>query len=346
MCYLLLIELDKRKGKLNIFLLYIARYMRLTPSYLVVIGLYCTFFLRMADGPLWDSRVKEEQERCIKSWWTNILYINNYVNTDDMCMFQSWYLATDYHLFIIAPFIIYPLWKWHKIGKITLGVGILISVVTPFIITVKDKLDPTLMIYAPEVYDLSKNVYFKTAYIKTHMRAGSYFFGLFVGYILYKLQTKGIKIPKYVIWFGWLISSVCGVLSMYSVIIFYHPHHQYNVFEAAVYASLHRVGWCIFTGWVLTVCITNNATLVNKFLSWKPFIPLSRLTYCAYLINGFIEIYSMGTLRKGTYMSKFELGNKSAAHAILTFIAAFLLCILFESPIHGLEKIVLGKGEM
>ncbi|XP_044262126.1 nose resistant to fluoxetine protein 6-like [Tribolium madens] len=343
MCYLLLLELDKRKGKINVLVLYIARYIRLTPSYLVVIGFYCTFLSRIGDGPLWDSRIKNEQEKCQKSWWTNLLYVNNYVNTDNMCMFQSWYLAADYHLFIIAPFIIYPLWKFSKVGKTVLGLGVFISVAIPFIVTIVNKLDPTLMIFAPEVYEITDNYYFKTAYIKTHMRAGSYFFGLFFGYLLYKLQSQGTKLSKRVIWFGWFLCTTCGITSMYSIVVFYAPEHQYNAVEAAIYASLHRVAWCISIGWIMIACITKNAPIVNQFLSWKPFMPLSRLTYCAYLCNGFIEIYSLGLIRQGTYMGKFELGTKSLAHCVLTFGMAFVLCIFFESPIHGLEKILLRR---
>lgn len=32
------------------------------------------------------------------------------------------------------------------------------------------------------------------------------------------------------------------------------------------------------------------------------------------------------------------------AHLIITFFLAFIICILFESPIHGLEKILLSKS--
>ncbi|KAJ3617101.1 hypothetical protein MTP99_009098 [Tenebrio molitor] len=343
MCYLLLIELDKRKGKINVLILYVGRYIRLTPSYMVVIFFYCTLMSRIGDGPLWDSKIKLEQERCQKSWWTNLLYVNNYVKTEHMCMFQSWYLAADYHLFIIAPLIIYPLWRWSKAGKAILGISTFTSVIIPMIITFKDKLDPTFMIFAPEVSDLNDNFYFKTAYTKTHMRAGSYFFGLFFGYLLHKLQTKGLKIPNYVLWFGWFLSATCGIISMYSVGIFYYPNREYNAFEAAVYASLHRVAWCISIGWIMIACITKNAPLVNRFLSWKPFIPLSRLTYCAYLTNGFVEIYSAGSIRQGIYMSKHQMGRQSLSHIVLTFSLAFVICILFESPIHGLEKILLKK---
>lgn len=68
---------------------------RLTPAYLMMIGLYSSWFIRIGDGPLWKQRISLEQERCQQSWWKNILYINNYYGNDALCMFQSWYLAGE-----------------------------------------------------------------------------------------------------------------------------------------------------------------------------------------------------------------------------------------------------------
>ena len=74
---------------------------RLTPAYLAMIGLYATWFIRLGDGPLWKHRISLEQERCQASWWKNILYINNYYGTDQLCMFQSWYLAGEFTFFLL-----------------------------------------------------------------------------------------------------------------------------------------------------------------------------------------------------------------------------------------------------
>lgn len=51
------------------------------------------FFDYLGDGPLWLQKISMEQERCLKSWWKNILYVNNYFGVKDVCMFQAWYLA-------------------------------------------------------------------------------------------------------------------------------------------------------------------------------------------------------------------------------------------------------------
>jgi hypothetical protein len=45
----------------------------------MVIAFYCTMFIKIGTGPLWNEKVGEEVERCRESWWANLLYVNNYV---------------------------------------------------------------------------------------------------------------------------------------------------------------------------------------------------------------------------------------------------------------------------
>lgn len=81
---LLLLELEKRNGKINFLILYMFRYIRLTPAYLAIIALYGTWLPKLGSGPLWDRRMNLEQERCQSSWWLNLLYINNYIGNDNL----------------------------------------------------------------------------------------------------------------------------------------------------------------------------------------------------------------------------------------------------------------------
>lgn len=40
-------------------------------------------------------------------------------------------------------------------------------------------------------------------------------------------------------------------------------------------------------------------------------------------------------------MSVISLLGDTLSHVALTFLAALILCLMFESPIHGIEKIIL-----
>lgn len=164
----------------------------------------------------------------------------------------------------------------------------------------------------------------------------------------------------------WITSSVVGVASMFSVTLYYIPSYRYSQLESALYNSLHRLGWSFFSGWMVLGCVTSEGSALKRFLSSRALVPLSRLTYCAYLTNGFIELYLAASVRTPKFMSITNLVSSSMAirdlqnfiffllvhiqlgetlsHVSLTFLAALILCLMFESPIHGLEKILLRRS--
>lgn len=63
---------------------FINRYIRLTPALLLVISFNSTWFVHLARGPIWDRIVGDEYRRCRQNGWTNLLYVNNYVNKEEM----------------------------------------------------------------------------------------------------------------------------------------------------------------------------------------------------------------------------------------------------------------------
>ncbi|KAJ6640289.1 Nose resistant to fluoxetine protein 6 [Pseudolycoriella hygida] len=340
---LLLIELDKRRGRVNFILLYIFRYIRLTPAYLAIIALYATWLPKLGSGPLWDSRMNLEQERCQSSWWLNLLYVNNYFGTDKICMFQSWYLAADTQLFILAPIVLYPLWKYRRFGYILLTILTFVSILIPLFVTYSNDYDPSLLPYADEVTDISQNYFFVNVYIKTHMRATAYIFGIFTGALVHYLQQKKTTLPNSVIYIGWLTAITVGIASMFSVVIFFDQ--TYTRLGKSLYAGLHRVGWSFSTSWIILACVLNCAGPLKTILTSRALTPFSRLTYCAYLMNGLVELYQAGTIRVPKYMSTFILLGDTLSHVMVTFIGALVLCLVFESPIHGIEKILLRREQ-
>nr|XP_013190090.1 unnamed protein product [Amyelois transitella] len=338
---LLLIELDKRRGKLNVIPILVFRYIRVTPAYLIVILFYMTWLPKIGEGPLWEDRILLEQERCMDSWWANILYINNYVNTDKICMFQSWYLSVDTQLFFIAPIFIYSLWRWSRVGPIFLSLSIVVTLAVPCVITYMDRLDPTILFYAKEFTDFAGNYYFKEAYIKTHMKMVTYFMGILTGYILHRIQSENYSLSRTLKVFAWITSIVLGSVTIFSISVFYQDWYEYNVVEAAAYISLHKLAWGIANGWLIVACATGCGGWLATLLKWKFLVPISRLTFCAYLVNGIVELYYVGQLRHPMHVTIFTITANAISHMVLTFLLACILCITFESPIHGIEKILL-----
>ncbi|XP_022126987.2 nose resistant to fluoxetine protein 6 [Pieris rapae] len=340
---LLLIELDKRRGRLNFIPILVFRYIRVTPAYLVVILFYMTWLPKIGEGPLWGNRIQLEQERCMDTWWANILYVSNYVMTDRMCMFQSWYLSVDTQMFFVAPIFIYSLWHWRRFGSALIAMAIIVSLVIPSAITYKDHLDPTILFYAKEFTDFDTNFYFVEAYIRTHMKMTPYFMGLLTGYILHRIQSENYQFSNLLKTFGWSTSVILGTVTTFSVSLFYQDWYEYSTIEAAAYISLHKFAWSIANGWLIIACATGNGGVLGKLLAWRFLVPISKLTFCAYLVNGVVELYYVGQLRHPLHITFFTIAANAISHLVLTFFLALILCIMFESPLHGIEKILLRR---
>ncbi|XP_059480960.1 nose resistant to fluoxetine protein 6-like isoform X2 [Neocloeon triangulifer] len=342
-CYLLLQEFNRRNGKLNFFALYLHRYVRLTPVYMVVLGFYATLLAKIGSGPLWQRKVGVEVERCVASWWANILYINNYVNTDQLCMFQSWYITCDFHLFIISPPIIWLLWKKPFWGKITLATVTVTSVLIAFFVTYWGKLDALLLLYMKTLSDPIANNTFREMYIPTHTRASPYFIGMAAGYLRYLIKKNDTKLPKIGVWLGWVVALVLIEGTIFSAWVFYLPGREYNALLNALYGAFHRITWSVGTSWLILAISTGNGAFMEPILTWRPIVPLSRLTYCAFLAHGGLQLYSVASSGNPFYGSVYNLVWFTCGDIVVSFLAALGLSLMFESPILGLEKIFLRR---
>lgn len=69
--------------------MYIHRYIRLTP----ILGITILFVLSVAKyfglGPFWNIFFENINSNCNKWWWTSILYVQNYVNPDEIVSKKS-----------------------------------------------------------------------------------------------------------------------------------------------------------------------------------------------------------------------------------------------------------------
>ncbi|KAJ9601024.1 hypothetical protein L9F63_000862 [Diploptera punctata] len=339
LCYNFMREWEKTKS-FNILTFYIHRYLRLTPPYAFVIFFYATLLYHLGSGPLWNSQMGLNRDYCIENWWTNLLYINNYINIDRMCMNQTWYLAVDMQLFWLSPLLLYPLARWPKIGKLIIGITMIASVIIPLAITIAQNLT-AIMLYNKDL-EMVGEVY-TYIYSRTYTRAGPYIIGITLGYLLHVLKGKTVTIPKICVALGWVVSIVSLAAIMFSGAVFYRGDHEYNAGEAGIYAGVHRPAWALCISWIAFACIKGYGGPVDAFLSWTLFIPLSRLTYCAYLCHYIFLQYNVASRRTPGYLSDYHIVHEFSGNFVLSFVLAAMISLAFEIPSMNLDKILLRR---
>lgn len=126
-------------------MLYIHRYLRLTPFLAISILFSVSLMRYFGNGPLWPNTITLLSKQCERNWWAALLYIQNYYNPIDVvsfillfrilfahfscnvcvflsnfskCLAHSWYLSVDMQLFVFAPLVVYLIYRFESKGAL------------------------------------------------------------------------------------------------------------------------------------------------------------------------------------------------------------------------------------
>ncbi|XP_071944620.1 O-acyltransferase like protein-like [Antedon mediterranea] len=346
--YLTLKHLKKTNGRINWLLFYFHRFWRLTPSYMMSIGILSTLFVYFGKGIGKNEFAEYSTNTCSDYWWTNLLYINNLYpfpgSLANMCMGWSWYLANDMQFFIISPILIILLYKNWKIGLPAISVLCAASIAITAWISYYWGLPVTGSVLQGYYNNRTVDILDDRMYAKPYCRIQAFLVGMAVGYILYRLDKKAIKIPPMVVFLGWTAAVGTGIAIVYGTCGANRgnpPTHE----VAAFYNAVSRFVWSVAVGWVIFACITGYGGFVNTLLSCAFWTPLTRLNYGAYLLHPIVMyavIYSWKTLFHFSYVnySFFFVGS-----IVFSYVSSFILSILIEGPFMQLEKVIFGKAK-
>ncbi|XP_048511653.1 nose resistant to fluoxetine protein 6-like [Athalia rosae] len=321
------------QGRANLLKSSLQRYLRLTPSYLIVILFYVSYFDRLDSGPEWNLYVVRNSDACRKYWWQNLLYINNYMPHNYKCLLQSWYLSTDMQLFLLAPFFVYPLWKWKLFGRSIIAFATIVSVALPFVTTWINEFPGTYMF---TFRNSLLNSYAHRIYMATHNRMSPYFVGLALGYIFQ--QKKNASLSKWKVAAGWIASLGVMYATLYGARNMTSFRHTFNLWESALYGGLHRFSWAVSVAWVIYACHIGYGGLVNRFLSCNTFRLLGRLSYSIYLSHLAVLLYNAAVLQAPKQLHVYITIRDFLGDFVFIFIVSLPLYMIVELPLFGVTK--------
>ena len=109
------------------------------------------------------------------------------------------------------------------------------------------------------------------------------------------------------------------------------------------YGALHRSAWATAIGWIIFACTHGYGGYANRVLSSKFFIPLSRLSFAAYLIHfSCIKAYS-SHLRKPSYFTLPTFIITYLGMLTFIFILSAVISVAVEMSFSNLDKILFSS---
>uniref|UniRef100_A0AAR5NZH7 Nose resistant-to-fluoxetine protein N-terminal domain-containing protein n=1 Tax=Dendroctonus ponderosae TaxID=77166 RepID=A0AAR5NZH7_DENPD len=198
------------KGKVNWFLFYFYRYIRITPPLAIVILWYCTLMHHFGSGPLWNDMLDIIQKPCQQYWWAAVLHIQNYVHPYPLCLTQIWYLTCDMQYYFLSPIILIPFRNDQVLGSINFALLFSLSVAVNFYLAWTHKYNGGV----PVTNELFATEYFQHHYIAPHVRSSTYILGLGFGMLIYNQKGKEWNVNTAFVVAGWLVCAATMLASM------------------------------------------------------------------------------------------------------------------------------------
>ncbi|XP_074659304.1 nose resistant to fluoxetine protein 6-like [Tubulanus polymorphus] len=327
--YSFMLKIAKVNGvpwKYNWFMYYVHRFWRLTPAYMLLLAISTNLSRYLGDGPVYPD-VWGFDPNCRATWKTHLMYTNNIHARDiESCLGYTWFLAANMQFYWVSPIVLVA-FCWKE------AFGVLVASVPIFAHIGYIAHTSTVQRWGINAQggDFTYGIYVKPWY-----HAGPHFCGLIVGYIMAKTNGRNIAFNRVFIIIGWIIGIACIYWPVFGLHGAYNGHRMSQTM-VNLYYSCHNTVFAIGLGWVIFACQNGYGGVVNSFLSWRGFLPLGRLSYCAYLVHPFVIMYRGLSLRTPVYLNYTSFLYLLVGNTLLTFMGAAILSLCMEIPSAALE---------
>ncbi|XP_063366593.1 nose resistant to fluoxetine protein 6-like [Cydia amplana] len=319
------------------------RWLRLTPTYALVIFTVMTLMRHLGDGPLWPHVVTSEAVACNQYWWAHLLYINNYITDDSHCFPQSWYLAADTQLFGLG-LLVCILFRKARAQIIALTILLIVSLAIPAAHMYFQNLGAVVHL-TPETYRtlFRFNDTFRIIFVGGHTNMSTYALGIAGGLLVYHLlkneKSVSQKLQKYP-WLMWLAFPL-AVGTILTGGIFYIDGFEPSILVKMVYGATHKPLFQCIIIFIIIACIFKVETMYRGVLEWRGFTWMGRASYAGFLLHSLFQRGLVGSQRLPSYISDYNIMVLLAATIFLAFATGALLWVTVESPLATVTKTIL-----
>ncbi|XP_014365663.2 nose resistant to fluoxetine protein 6 [Papilio machaon] len=324
----------------------ILRWLRLTPTYALVLAVTTTWLRFAGSGPLWQSTVGVEVKDCRRDGWLNLIYLNNYID-ESQCMPQTWYIAADMQLYVVG-LIIFSLVTSGVARRVILTVLFVVSLIIPACHTYFQNLDAGLVISPELVRDyFVKDPTFNHTYKRGHTNLASYIMGLGLGMLIYHLQENDFsfeRFKKYKYLYWATVPAVLIILPSGSFFYFYET--EAPIILKAIFSGIAKP---VFSS-IICIIVLGMAfkfeDVYRGILEWNGWASPARVSYCTYILHVLFVRTLTGSRTTLMHVSIANVLLVCLGTVMMTYLVAYPFYLLVEAPSIALSKIILPVAKV
>ncbi|XP_055620840.1 O-acyltransferase like protein-like isoform X2 [Toxorhynchites rutilus septentrionalis] len=319
------------------------RLIRLLPVYAFVILFQASWYQRLQDGPI----AYRYKDHCRENWWTNLLFVNNYIRANEPCTQFTWYLGADFQLFLLGTVIMMLIWRFPSFTRHIMVVMVAFALIVPAAVIYVYKLDATVMMIVRYVINEIRDLeYYLRVYITFESNAGNYFFGMIAGIVCHNISENAKKLNSVKNLKSMLLLATTFFIVMNTMTVLL-PRDQLNEhsLQLALFGSLLKSSWGILAAYIILYLKLRPQSLVVSLLRHPVMLVTAKLSYCVYVVQ-YSVVYAIYRNVTAPLMSNaYTTILFTSSILFITFLVSFLLHVCIEMPCMSLFKDLLNRSK-
>ncbi|CAN7942203.1 unnamed protein product, partial [Ixodes hexagonus] len=316
------------------------RFIRATiPLFFMIMCMYLLPLI--ASGPDSKSYFEKFYMEVNDHWWALLLQVRNFRREITFSMLPHvWYLSADFQLFVVSLVVI-QLFRRRRV-VLTNYVEINFTLFSRLAEVTLQTSKYYLSYFEPGRRNSRTLILTDTMndyYALPFYHAVCCFSGCltFLGVNKYRHSKMSVAVQICM----WCFALACGLSCLFTKVLWYRSRIPTTEFGKVSYAFFDRILWSVCVAWITFACSTGRGGILNRFLSWRAFVPLSRLSFGVYLIHSPFYLLMFHISRERVFFSHFTMVVSLFFSVLVwSYLLSYLLFVFCEAPTGRLEKIV------
>ncbi|XP_039450265.1 nose resistant to fluoxetine protein 6-like [Culex pipiens pallens] len=269
---------------------FIHRLIRIAPLdyFFILWSIVVPDLLGIQVGPVGYKMITQEQARCRKMWWTNVLFLNNLpAFSGERCNIQSWYLAADLQLFLVAMLLLATCCKYPKHASSVLWTSVVIAVAIPIGNIHMYELESSVPAMLSNLqFFFMYQPWFNHIYAPGYSNFNCYLAGVVVGYLYHQHKHRKLNFVDSLLFKVLKMARIpMLLLAFVPTFIFYQYEIPRSSWLTLIHSVLYRNAAVIVASVTFVDCFQKPQGVVRRFLASKALTSLGKLTYSLYLVH-------------------------------------------------------------
>ncbi|VVC88288.1 unnamed protein product [Leptidea sinapis] len=330
---MLLMAKNRQLGLKHLPMCLLHRFLRLAPVHMAVVGFAATWWRRAGDGPQWNSIVGAESDICRKKFFAHAFFVHNLVNPEEHCLLQTWFIAVDMQLYIIAATLSLWLLQSKRRAIPLLSALFLASCLLNVALAYLNDWKSLLYIMMPEnvrvtFYDVPS---FYRYYVAPWGSLPACFLGLLLAHVHFHMQENGYKISKHTIimWVYHMSVPVHVAWIMSGNLVREHTSRL----ATSLFLGIERPGFALLAAIYIIGFVNNVQNLLRRILSMRLPQMLGRLSLSVLMLHWCVNMVLVASRRTLSEVSVMNIATDLISTIWWTHVLAVPLTLLLEMPV-------------